>query len=73
MDEVFINVKNTSIEDLFRKDLVSVEELFVTIENFKDEVKELKEKLESKEEQIKEFYTPKSPYEIYGVSERDFL
>lgn len=73
MDEVFINVKNTSIEDLFKKDLVSVEELFVTIENFNDEVKKLKEELKSKEEQIKEFYTPKSPYEIYGVSERDFL
>lgn len=72
MEEVYVNVKNTSLEELFDKDLVSVAELFSLAEDLKCEVEELQEKLEA-EEQIKEdFYKPKSPYEVYGISEHDF-
>lgn len=72
MDEIYVNVKNTNLEELFDKDLVSVADLFSKAEDLKCEVDELEEKLKT-EEQIKEdFYELKSPYEVYGVSENDF-
>lgn len=73
MDEVFIKVKNTYLEDLFDKDFVTVEELFCLVEDLKSEIEEWKEKYEDEVEQREEFYKPLSPYEIYGVSERDFV
>lgn len=72
MDEVYVNVKNTMLEELFDKDLISIAELFSKAEDLKCKVEELQEKLEA-EEQIKEdYYTPKSPYEVYGLNEREF-
>lgn len=73
MEEVYVNVKNTMLEELFDKDLVSIEELFGKAEDLKCEVDELREKIEDNEQQIEDFYKPKSPYEIYGVSEKDFI
>lgn len=73
MSEVFINVKNTDLEELFDTDIVSIDELVALIEEQQSEIENLKEKLEDEVEQREEFYKPKSPYEIYGVSERDFI
>ena len=73
MSEVFINVKDTDLEELFDTDLVSIDELVALIEEQQSEIENLKEKLEDEVEQREEFYKPKSPYEIYGVSERDFI
>lgn len=46
------------------------------IQDLTEEIKNLKEKLEEQQEEfdekINDFYNPKSPYEIYGVSENDF-
>ena len=72
MEEVYIKVKNTMLEELFGKDLVSVAELFSLAEDLKCEVEELQEKLEVEEQQKEDFYTPKSHYEVYGISEHDF-
>ena len=73
MNEVFIKVKNTYLEDLFDKDYITIEELFCIVEDLKSEVEEWKEKYEDAVEQREEFYKPLSPYEYLGVSERDFV
>ncbi len=73
MSEVFINVKNTDLEELFDTDLVSIDELVALIEEQQSEIDSLKEKLEDEEQIREDFYKPKSPYDVYGVSERDFI
>lgn len=80
MIETTFNIKNTDIADLFTKDLITMEDIVDKlleqddkIQELEYEVEDLKDELKS-EEQIKEdFYTPKSSYEVYGVSERDFV
>lgn len=80
MVETTFNIKNTDIADLFTKDLITVEDMVNKIleqddkiQELEYEVEDLKDELKS-EEQIKEdFYTPKSAYEVYGVSQRDFV
>lgn len=80
MIETTFNIKNTDIADLFTKDLITMEDIVDKlleqddkIQELEYEVEDLKDELKS-EEQIKEdFYTPKSAYEVYGVSQRDFV
>lgn len=80
MVETTFNIKNTDIADLFTKDLITMEDIVDKlleqddkIQELEYEVEDLKDELKS-EEQIKEdFYTPKSAYEVYGVSQRDFV
>lgn len=52
------------------------EDEFEIIDNLCSEIDILQEKLEEQKEyyenQIKDYYKPKSPYEIYGVNEHDF-
>ena len=52
------------------------EDAFAIIDNLCTEIDYLREKVEDMEEkhqeEIKDFYKPKSLYEIYGVSENDF-
>lgn len=80
MVETTFNIKNSDIADLFTKDLITVEdmvnkilELYDENQKLEYENEDLKDKL-NYEEQIKEdFYTPKSYYDVYGVSERDFI
>ena len=45
MEEVYINVKGLVIEDLFEKDLVSVDDLVAKLEEQMYDIEELKEKL----------------------------
>ena len=52
------------------------EEVLQLIEDLTEEIKNLKEKLEEQQEEfddkINDFYKPKSPYEVYGISEDIF-
>lgn len=80
MVETTFNIKNTDIADLFNKDLITVEDMVNKILELYDEKQELEYENEDlrdeirSQEQIKEdFYTPKSYYDVYGVSERDFV
>lgn len=45
MEEVYIDVKGTIIENLFKKDLVSVDDLVAKLEEQMYEIEELKEEL----------------------------
>ena len=73
MDEVFIKIKNTLLEDLKDTDFISIEELFSLAEDLKCERDAWKEKYEDEIEQREEFYKPKNPYEVYGLNESDFI
>ena len=80
MVETTFNIKNTDIADLFTKDLITMEDIVDKLLEQDDKIQELEYKNEDlrdelrSQEQIKEdFYTPKSSYEVYGVSPRDFV
>lgn len=45
MEEVYIDVKGTIIENLFKKDLVSVDDLVAKLEEQMYDIEELKEEL----------------------------
>ena len=49
MEEVFVNVKGLTIEDLFKKDAVSVDDLVAELEELMFENEDLKEKLRQEE------------------------
>lgn len=83
MKEVFIKADtfyNSELEQINRyayrdftnKDIISVEDLVVIIEELLSECESLEEELDSMEQNIRDNYKPISPYEMYGVSERDF-
>ena len=42
------------------------------LEDLATEYHRKEEELEDEIQQRKDFYTPKSPYDVYGVNERDF-
>lgn len=80
MVETTFNIKNTDIADLFNKDLITVEdmvnkilELYNEKQKLEYENEDLRDELRSQEQIKEDFYTPKSAYEVYGVSERDFI
>ena len=76
MEEVYIKVKDTIFEDLFRnKDIVSIDEVLTELENLMYEKEHLEEQLSDLEKDIEERYELKNtdPYDYYGVSERDFI
>lgn len=54
------------------KDIISVEELLGVIEDLYFEKEHLEEELEDFKRQAEDNYKPISPYEMYGISERDF-
>ena len=60
-----LGAKVNTIDDLEKTD-DKIQELEYENEDLRDELRS--------QEQIKEdFYTPKSAYEVYGVSQRDFV
>ena len=80
MIETTFNIKNTDIADLFNKDIITVEDMVNKILELYDEKQELeyenedlRDELRSQEQIKEDFYTPKSYYDVYGVSERDFV
>ena len=83
MNEVFIRVDTFSKSEIEKinkyacknytnKDIISVEDLVVIIEELGCECESLEEKIDDMEQDIRDNYKPVSPYEMYGVSERDF-
>ena len=80
MIETTFNIKNTDIADLFTKDLITMEDIVDKLLEQDDKIQELeyenedlRDELRSQEQIKEDFYTPKSAYEVYGVSERDFI
>lgn len=80
MIETTFNIKNTDIADLFSKDLITVEDIVDKLLEQDDKIQELeyenedlRDELRSQEQIKEDFYTPKSAYEVYGVSPRDFI
>lgn len=69
------NLTNTDYEgivlsdDLFYVDPEVIESMF---QDMFCEIDSLEEKIEDMEQDIRDNYKPISPYEMYGVSERDF-
>lgn len=47
--------------------------LLCELEDCYDEVNKLKEEIKDLEQQIEDFYKPKSAYEVNGLSEKDFF
>lgn len=58
------------------KGFIDEDNVIEMIDELCTEIDELREQLEDQEERyediISDYYNPKSPYEIYGVSENDF-
>lgn len=80
MIETTFNIKNTDIADLFSKDLITMEDIVDKLLEQDDKIQELeyenedlRDELRSQEQIKEDFYTPKSAYEVYGVSQRDFV
>lgn len=80
MIETTFNIKNTDIADLFTKDLITMEDIVDKLLEQDDKIQELeyenedlRDELRSQEQIKEDFYTPKSAYEVYGVSQRDFV
>ena len=48
MEEVYINVKGLTIEDLFKKDVVSVDDLVAKLEEQMYDIEELEEELKER-------------------------
>lgn len=47
--------------------------LLCELEDCYDELNKVKEEKEDLEQQIQDFYKPKSAYEVNGISEKDFF
>ena len=80
MVETTFNIKNSDIADLFNKDLITMEDIVDKLLEQDDKIQELeyenedlRDELRSQEQIKEDFYTPKSVYEVYGVSPRDFI
>lgn len=54
------------------KDLLTIEDLLGIIEDLYYENERLKEEYEDFKRQVEDNYKPLSPYELYGISEKDF-
>lgn len=69
------NLTNTDYEGIVLSDDLFYVEPEVIESMFEDmfcEIDSLEEKIEDMEQDIRDNYKPISPYEMYGVSERDF-
>jgi hypothetical protein len=55
-----------------KKDILSIEDLLVVLEELYADKERLEEELEDLRQDVRDNYEPISPYEMYGVSERDF-
>lgn len=80
MDEILVDIRNDDLQDIFGSDTVSIRELINAVKDLKCELETQEERYEDKieelerthEEEINDFYKPKSPYEVYGLNESSF-
>lgn len=77
MNEVYINIKNMNecyikryMENQFKKDLVSVEEIISLLEDLKGEYDELEEQFEDFKKDVEDNYRPVSIREQIDYNER---
>ena len=77
MEQVYINLKDMNecftkryLQETFKKDLVSVDELIGLIEDLKGDYDEAQEKIEDLEQDIRDNYKHISIEEQIGYSER---
>ena len=77
MNQVYINIKDMNecytkryLQEKFKKDLVSVDELICLIEDLKGDYDEAQEKIEDLEQDIRDNYKRISVEEQIGYSER---
>ena len=77
MEQVYINIKDMNecftkryLQDEFKKDLVSVDELIGLIEDLKGEYDYLEEQYEDLKRDMEDNYKPMSIEEQIGYSER---
>lgn len=56
-----------------KKDILSIEDLLVVLEELYADKERLEEELDDIIQDVRDNYKPISPYEKYGVSERDFI
>lgn len=77
MNQVYINIKDMNecytkryLQEKFKKDLVSVDELIGLIEDLKGDYDEAQEKIEDLEQDIRDNYKRISVEEQIGYSER---
>lgn len=72
MNEVMINVKGLEIEDLFKKDLVTIEELVDELTNLKYEKEHNVEEYKELVRDVEDNYRPISQEEQYDINENYF-
>ena len=65
-------INKYTVKNYTEHDIISVMDLVCIIEDLLGECESLEEKIEDMEDNIRDNYKPISPYEMYGVSERDF-
>ena len=75
VDELFIDLRKqdyTIAERFENKDIITLEELLQDYENVIYENENLQEEIDTLKENVRDYYTEKSPYSVYGVSESEF-
>lgn len=70
MENIMINIKGLEIEELFEKDLVSVEDLLGELRDLKYRIHCLEEEIEDLKEWKRQNMTDDSKY--FGILESDF-
>ena len=73
MNEVYINIKNMNecyikryMQDQFKKDLVSIEEIIALLEDLKGDYDELEEKFEDLQQDLEDNYIPRPMSDYTG-------
>ena len=80
MNQVYINVKDFGeyyvgkyLEERFKKEIISVDDLICYIEDLIMEAEQWKEKYEDLEEDLQDNYRPIPVHEQYEVYDSDFI
>lgn len=69
-EEFHWNIRDDEMVGFLNEDICSIiDDLCSKIDMLQEQIDDQKEEYE---EMIRDFYNPKSPYEIYGVSKHDF-
>lgn len=83
MKDIFIKTNEFTENELYQinkhtyrdyrnNDIMSIEELFVVVQELLGKCEELEEKLDDEIEYRQDNFKPRSPYDLYGISENDF-
>jgi hypothetical protein len=67
MEDIYVKVKGRTFEKLFNEDLVSMEDVFATLEELMFDKERLEEEFEDYKQEVKEFYEPRTDVEYYDM------